>query len=71
MHPILRWSELKTKYKVLVAVLVILAVSTVIPVLASKPNFLGYYSHCSWTPLSTAICAVAAYVVYWFGNRRK
>jgi hypothetical protein len=34
---------------------VALAVITLLPAAASKPNLLGYYSVCSWAPNSTVI----------------
>lgn len=34
---------------------VALALITVLPAEASKPNLLGYYGVCSWAPNSTAI----------------
>ncbi len=32
------------------------ALLTAWPMAASKPNILGYYSHCTWTPWSTLMC---------------
>jgi hypothetical protein len=37
-----------------------LAVLTVLPLPASKPNVLGYVSHCSFTPWSTLILVALA-----------
>ncbi len=37
-----------------------LAVLTVMPLPASKPNFLGYVSHCTWVPWSTLILLALA-----------
>ncbi|MBS7606698.1 hypothetical protein KEJ14_02520 [Candidatus Bathyarchaeota archaeon] len=45
--------------------------STFIPTPASKPCLLGYYAHCSFTPLSTIICWAIAGVFYWLGRRKS
>jgi len=60
----LRWY-----YRVGVIVFVVLGVTTLIPAPASKPSLLGYYAHCSFTPISTVICWVIAGVMYWFGRK--
>ena len=59
------------KWWVLVALFAVLGLSTLIPAPASKPNMLGYYSHCSFTPLSTLICWIIAGILYWLGKRRE
>ena len=48
----------------------ILGITTLMPAPASKPCLLGYYAHCSFTPVSTIICWVIAGVCYWLGRRR-
>ena len=49
----------------------VLAVSTLIPVpFASKPCLLGYKAHCSFTPVSTVICGVIVWIIYWQGRKR-
>jgi len=53
-----------------VIVAVVLGISTLIPAPASKPSMLGYYAHCPFAPVSTAICWVAAWVVYRLGRSR-
>ena len=53
-----------------VIIFVILGITTLIPAPASKPSFLGYYAHCSFTPISTVICWAIAGVIYWLGRRR-
>jgi hypothetical protein len=45
--------------------------STLIPAPASKPSLLGYYAHCSITPISTIICWAIAGAIYWLGKRKK
>ena len=62
---------MKLWYKVVSIVAGIAAVTTVIPAPASKLCLLGYYAHCSWTPLSTLFCLAIAGVLYWFGLRRS
>jgi hypothetical protein len=48
----------------------ILAISTVLPSsTASKASMLGYYSHCTFVPISTVICIIVA--VGLFLLRRK
>ena len=54
-----------------VIIAVVLGISTLIPAPASKPCLLGYYAHCSFTPISTIICWVIAGVIYWLGKRKE
>jgi ABC-type amino acid transport system permease subunit len=61
----------KWYWSLAVAVFIILGLMTLIPAPASKPCLLGYYAHCSITPVSTVICWVIAGGLYWFGKRRK
>lgn len=61
---------MKMKYLIPAWLAVIAAVTTVVPAPASRPCLLGYYAHCSWTPLSTLICLAIAGAIYWFGLRR-
>jgi ABC-type amino acid transport system permease subunit len=49
---------------------VLLGVLTLIPAPASKPSLLGYYAHCSFTPISTIILWIVAGIIYWLGRRR-
>jgi hypothetical protein len=58
-------------YWVGVAIFTILGISTLIPAPASKPSFLGYYAHCSFTPISTIICWIIAGAIYWLGKRKE
>jgi len=62
---------LKWFYWVGVIVSVVLGITTLIPAPASKPSLLGYYAHCSFTPISTIICWIIAGVIYWVGSRRR
>ncbi|MCD6095428.1 MAG: hypothetical protein J7J99_02540, partial [Thermoprotei archaeon] len=48
---------------------IILSILTLIPAPASKPCLLGYYAHCSFTPISTIICLIIAGILYWTGKR--
>ena len=61
---------MKWFYWVGVVVFVILGITTLIPAPASKPSLLGYYAHCSFTPISTIICWIIAGIIYWIGSRR-
>jgi hypothetical protein len=61
---------MKWYWWLLVAIFIVLGISTLIPAPASKPNLLGYRSHCSFTPVSTIICWVIAGACYWLGKRK-
>ncbi|HCL00738.1 MAG TPA: hypothetical protein DHW42_11620 [Candidatus Marinimicrobia bacterium] len=54
----------KKGYSYLIALTIIFilaAISTLIPqTSASKACMLGYYAHCTWTPISTIICVLLA-----------
>ena len=54
----------KWVFAVLTVVLLILAVMTAVPAPASKPCLVGYYAHCSSTPVSTLILLGLAYATY-------
>jgi len=54
-----------------VIIAIILWISTLIPAPASKPSLLGYYAHCSFTPISTIILWIIAGIIYWLGKRKK
>lgn len=54
----------------LVAIFVVLGISTLVPAPASKPSLLGYYAHCSFAPISSVICWIVAGVCSWLGQRR-
>jgi len=58
-------------YWALTIVFIALAISTVIPAPASKPSLLGYYAHCSFTPISTVICLAIAGAIYWIGKKKS
>lgn len=60
---------LKWYYWVGVVATAVLGISTLIPAPASKPSLLGYYAHCSFTPVSAVICWVAAWSIYRLGKR--
>ncbi|HBT40457.1 MAG: hypothetical protein H5T93_08010 [Pseudothermotoga sp.] len=38
---------------------------------ASKPCLIGYYAHCSFTPISTIICWIPGGILYWRRRRAK
>jgi hypothetical protein len=61
---------MKLYYRVLVIVFILLGFSTIIPAPASKPSLLGYYAHCSFTPVSTVILWALAGLIYWLGRRK-
>ena len=43
---------------------------TLIPAAASKPSLLGYYSLCSFAPISTLILWAIAVVSYWRARKK-
>ena len=49
----------------------VLAIITLLPAEASKPNLLGYYSVCSWAPNSTILLIVAAVISLIIAFRTK
>ena len=51
-------------YKAIIIIAVLAGVSTLIPASASKPCYLGYYAHCTFTPISTIICWGFAWGIY-------
>ena len=61
---------MKLRYWLAFIVASIAGVVTVVPAPASRPCLLGYYAHCSWTPLSTLICLGIAGAIMWVGERR-
>ena len=61
---------MKRRYWIGTVVFILLGIATLIPVPASKPSFLGYYAHCSFTPISTIICWGIAGIVYWLGRKK-
>ena len=62
---------MKLRYRVSAFAMALATVSTVVPAPASRPCLLGYYAHCSWTPLSTLICLAVAGAIIWFGLKRS
>jgi len=61
---------MKWYWWLLTIVFIVLGVSTIIPAPARKPCFLGYYAHCSFTPISTVISFIIAGIVFWYGKKR-
>jgi len=53
-----------------VVIFVLLGVWTLVPAPAGKPSLLGYYAHCSLTPVSTMICWIIAGACCWVGKKR-
>jgi len=60
---------MKWYWWLLTTIFAVLGISTFIPASASKPCLLGYYAHCSFTPVSAVICWVIAGACYWLGRR--
>jgi len=62
---------LKAKWKILSVFSAVMGVWTVVPAPASKSCLLGYYAHCSFTPIGTIICLVISGAFLWIGRRRE
>lgn len=60
---------MKWYYWLGVVVAAAMSAVTLVPAPASKPNLLGYYSHCSLAPVSTVIWWAIAGAVFWLGKR--
>jgi hypothetical protein len=64
----------KKKYVFLVVLTIlfgIFAISTVMPSsTASKASMLGYYSHCTFVPISTVICIIVAVMMFIMRKRK-
>jgi hypothetical protein len=58
---------MENKYWLGAIISILLGVSTVIPAPASEMSFLGYYAHCSFTPISSIILFALAGVIIWYG----
>jgi len=58
-------------HKILIVIAILAGVSTLIPASASKACFLGYYAHCSYTPVSTIICWAIAWGIYRYKLKKK
>ncbi|MEJ5229758.1 MAG: hypothetical protein WHT65_07120 [Pseudothermotoga sp.] len=57
------------RHWILFVILIGLGIWTLLPIpAASKPCYLGYYAHCTFTPISTLMCFVAAGIIYWRGK---
>ncbi|MFC1717061.1 hypothetical protein ACFL6S_25560 [Candidatus Poribacteria bacterium] len=57
--------------RILTIIFTLAAISSTLPILpASKDCMLGYRAHCSFTPVSTLICIVAAGVVCTIRKRK-
>jgi len=63
--------KMPLKWKISAIISWILALTTVIPAPASKPCLLGYYAHCSFTPVSTVILTVLGLGFLAIGIRKK
>ena len=58
-------------YKIVIIIAVLAGISTLIPASASKPCYLGYYAHCTFTPISTIICWYIAWNIYQRKSKKK
>jgi len=58
-------------YKIIVIIAIVAGISTLIPTSASKVCYLGYYAHCTFTPISTIICWVIAWYIYRLKLKKK
>ena len=65
--------KLKWYYWLIIAILVILGISTFIPIQisGSPKSFLGYYAFDPYAPISGILLWVIAGAIYWFGKKRE
>jgi hypothetical protein len=50
-------------------IFIILGISTLVPTTAMFPSLLGYYAHCSYTPMSAVILWMIAGAYFLYGKR--
>jgi quinol-cytochrome oxidoreductase complex cytochrome b subunit len=62
---------MKWYYWLFIIIFILLGIWTLIPSPASKPCLLGYYAHCSFSPISTIICFIISGIFYWLGKRAE
>ncbi|MEM2946275.1 MAG: hypothetical protein QXI87_08020 [Thermoproteota archaeon] len=62
--------KMKWYWWLLIAIFAVLGMSTLFPAPASKPNLIGYYSHCTFAPISTLICWIVSGLCYYIGKRK-
>jgi hypothetical protein len=58
-------------YKIVIIIAILAGISTLIPTSASKPCYLGYYAHCTFTPISAIICWGTAWGIYRYKSKKK
>jgi hypothetical protein len=62
---------LKWYYWLIIALLVVVGISTLVPAPGSPTNLIGYSSLDPAAPISGIILWVIAGVIYWFGKRKE
>jgi len=62
---------LKWYYWLIIAILVVVGISTLIPAPGSPTNLIGYSSVDPAAPISGIILWVIAGTIYWFGKREE
>jgi len=62
---------LKWYYWLIIAILVVLGISALIPAPGTPTNLVGYSSIDPFAPASTIILLVIAGAVYWFGQKKE
>jgi len=62
---------LKWYYWLVIAILVVVGISTLIPASGSPKNLIGYSSIDPAAPISGIILWVVAGAIYWFGKRKE
>ncbi|MGA3291161.1 MAG: hypothetical protein ABSD42_13085 [Candidatus Bathyarchaeia archaeon] len=62
---------MKWYYWLVVAILVVLGISTLVPAPGSPSNLLGYSSLDPFAPISAILLWVIAGAIYWFGNKKE
>jgi hypothetical protein len=62
---------LKWYHWLIIAILVVVGISTLVPAPGSPKNLIGYSSVDPAAPISGIVLWVIAGVVYWFGKRKE
>ena len=62
---------MKWYYWLVIAILIVVGISTFVPAPGSPSNFIGYSSVDPFAPVSGILLWIIAGAVYWFGTRKE
>ncbi len=62
---------MKWYYWIVIAILVVLGISTLVPAPGSPKNLIGYASVDPFAPISGILLWVIAGAIYWFGKKKE